>query len=124
MRERGGRDDGEDGDVFPEPKEYRMGYYGSEEYLEKKMPAALLKNESGEKLKLLLLPKVLVLTSERDPQNFLDCADEFKKALLDNAGIQTISWSLKGRNHVSTITALYAGEGKEWAEKVIRLIKD
>ncbi|KIJ54108.1 hypothetical protein M422DRAFT_25060 [Sphaerobolus stellatus SS14] len=100
------------------------GYYGAEEYLEKKTPTALIRNESGEKLKLLLPSKVLVLVSERDPQNFLDWADEFKKALFNNAGRQTISRSLKGHTHASTITALYPGEGEEWAEKVIRLIKD
>ncbi|KIJ54107.1 hypothetical protein M422DRAFT_241362 [Sphaerobolus stellatus SS14] len=99
---------------------------GSEEYLETKTPAALIKGQSGEKfLKQLFPSKVLVvLTSEQDPKNFLDWADEFKKALLENAGTQTISWSLKGHNHASTISALYPGEGEEWAEEVIRLLKD
>ncbi|KIJ40222.1 hypothetical protein M422DRAFT_256760 [Sphaerobolus stellatus SS14] len=98
-----------------------VSYYGTEEDLIKNSPLGLLQSHLGE-LKQLLPPRVLLMTSEKDPEVFAKWADEVKKYVADD-GLYLDSYLMRGHNHISTNSALSSGEGEEWGKEVVKWIK-
>lgn len=102
--------------------EFLVNYYGSVEATAQNVPLALLKAAPDEYLKLL--PEILLVQAERDAAWVKASGDIFKDALHTGLGKEVPRIIGKGHNHISVNTALGSGEGEEWAEDVIKWMKE
>lgn len=101
-------------------------YWGSEEDARRKFPMGLLEavGREGKSKEELGIPKMLILTSENDPD------DEILKPNREFVGLMEKIWGekvdarvIEGHNHISPAMALGSGQGEKWGEDVVEWIR-
>ncbi len=90
-------------------------YYGEDAEAKKRVPLALVDSTSA------VTPQLLLGIGERDIR-CLDPAMEKFGAALKGKGVSYDEFVAKEHNHISLVFALGTGQGKQWAEDVVKWI--
>ena len=103
------------------PPDVVAHYYGTAEEKAVKLPIALLRKASEERL--ASLPKLLLLVSEKDAEGITLAHKDFSQLAKERLGAKVETGVAKRHNHISLNWAVGTGDGEEWAEEVAKWAK-
>lgn len=104
------------------PPDIITSYYGTPEQRVVREPIALLRNASQETI--TSVPRLLLLVSEKDAEGITLAHNDFVSAANERLKSRVEAGVAKGHNHISVNWALGTGQGEEWAEDVVKWVKE
>ncbi|KAG6863424.1 hypothetical protein C0993_011493 [Termitomyces sp. T159_Od127] len=96
-------------------------HYGGVEHMNKRSSLGLLRDASA--ATLAMLPRILIVVAEKEPDWILKINEDFKRELEAITGKKPTSLVALGHNHISPNLALSSGQGERWGEDVIAWIR-